>query len=502
MTKTSAYVFLILGTLVIDSCAQTGEKRPPKVAIIGGGIGGASVAYFLSQRLPGVDVTVFEKARVGGRLDTVDIAGRRYEVGGSIIHSANKLMVDYLEICNLTIKEGKGDEGGGNGAFSLIKEGEVVWHESENFYLNSIRMIWRYGLFSLLKLNRFVSNLLTSFATIYPKLEEGVGFSNVKELLEGMGGDMAELTRVTIGQRLEELGVSRELVGELGTVASRVNYGQFPSTLHGFVGAVGLAGVDGNLWAVEGGNFRVAECALEKSGAALRISRVEEVKPEPHGGFIVRHTELKSDATEKVLRKEGGFEQEGSHQGSCVDCVEEEFDVVVVAAPQTRDKTKLTGLNNQIFPGHYHRTVATIVHGDLILEALKSSTRINFFLSPSSAIVSISPLTPVDLREGEPLPSVYKIFSSKLLSKEDLEELFKPLHSYQVVDWLAYPEYTLGDDLNSFVLTPGLYYTSRIEWAASAMEMSVLAASNVANLVKNDWIGKKVDIAGHNKEEL
>ena len=59
-----------------------------------------------------------------------------------------------------------------------------------------------------------------------------------------------------------------------------------------------------------------------------------------------------------------------------------------------------------------------------------------------------------------------------------MEELFQPLHSYQatslklkdikikfnskVVDWLAYPEYTLGDDLNSFVLTPGLYYTSRL----------------------------------------
>ena len=71
---------------------------------------------------------------------------------------------------------------------------------------------------------------------------------------------------------------------------------------------------------------------------------------------------------------------------------------------------------------------------------------------------------------------------------------------------MAYPEYTLGDDLNSFVLRPGLYYTSRlailelliekghhnlrsirIEWAASAMEMSVLAASNVANLVKVGW---------------
>ena len=78
---------------------------------------------------------------------------------------------------------------------------------------------------------------------------------------------------------------------------------------------------------------------------------------------------------------------------------------------------------------------------------------------------------------------------------------------------MAYPEYTLEDDLASFVLAPGLYYTSRlvlqriilhkridwllvcikgkanikvfrVEWAASAMEMSVLAASNVANLIK------------------
>ena len=99
------------------------------------------------------------------------------------------------------------------------------------------------------------------------------------------------------------------------------------------------------------------------------------------------------------------------------------------------------------------------------------------------------------------------------------------------MDWLAYPEYTLEDDLTSFVLAPGLYYTSRfvlqwmfccqqkedkiklfwiywagwtlavsnkgkdmnikvfrIEWAASAMEMSVLAASNVANLIKVELV--------------
>ena len=71
-------IFVLLTTVVLATLAQTGEKSPsPKVAVIGGGIGGTSVAYFLSERLPGADVTVFEMGRVGGRLDTVDIAGRR-----------------------------------------------------------------------------------------------------------------------------------------------------------------------------------------------------------------------------------------------------------------------------------------------------------------------------------------------------------------------------------------------------------------------------------------
>ena len=60
-----------------------------------------------------------------------------------------------------------------------------------------------------MKLNRFVTNLLTSFASIYPRLDAGESFPGVTQLLEGMGGDMAELTRVTIGQRLEEVGIAR-----------------------------------------------------------------------------------------------------------------------------------------------------------------------------------------------------------------------------------------------------------------------------------------------------
>ena len=45
----------------------------------------------------------------------------------------------------------------------------------------------------------------------------------------------------------------------------------------------------------------------------------------------------------EVLKTEGGFGSAGGYQGSCAECQDEEFDVVVVAAPQTRDKTKISG---------------------------------------------------------------------------------------------------------------------------------------------------------------
>ena len=71
-------------------------------------------------------------------------------------------------------------------------------------------------------------------------------------------------------EKLLSIGVDALLIDELVTVATRVNYGnaflsssmnltldmsgQMPNTLHAFVGSVGLAGMDGSLWAVEGGN--------------------------------------------------------------------------------------------------------------------------------------------------------------------------------------------------------------------------------------------------------
>ena len=62
----------------------------------------------------------------------------------------------------------------------------------------------------------------------------------------------------------------------------------------------------------------------------------------------------------------------------------------------------------------------------------------------------------------------------------------------EVVDWLAYPKYSPNERsrLASFVLSPQLYYVNAIELSASAMEMSAIAARNVANIAYADWTGK------------
>ena len=44
-----------------------------------------------------------------------------------------------------------------------------------------------------------------------------------------------------------------------------------------------------NMQAVEHLTPRVAECALEKSGASLKTVRVEEINPKKHGGFVLRY---------------------------------------------------------------------------------------------------------------------------------------------------------------------------------------------------------------------
>ena len=222
--------------------------------------------------------------------------------------------------------------------------------------IDKARMGLRYGIESALKLDHFISNLLTSFATIYEKLDSGRGFRTVEELLHEMSpvsksgdvsSEMLDLTKVTLREKLLDIGVSEIMVDEIVTVASRVNYGQMTTELHAFVGSVGLAGMDGSLWAVEGGNKEVVKCASMLAGGRGHRARVVEVE-RTGDKFQLSYSSV-TDETQPAKT--------------------EEYDVVVVATPLTADVSQIKLPGELSFPGHYHTTVATIVQGQLNPEA-------------------------------------------------------------------------------------------------------------------------------------
>ena len=70
---------------------------PAKIAIIGGGVGGCTAAYF-TRELCGdsVDITVFNETEVvGGRCAVIEFDDNVYEAGASIIHTSNKYLVNF-----------------------------------------------------------------------------------------------------------------------------------------------------------------------------------------------------------------------------------------------------------------------------------------------------------------------------------------------------------------------------------------------------------------------
>ena len=75
------------------------DSNVVNIAIVGAGIGGSSCSYFIRELFGAeANIDVFEASnRIGGRLHTVEIAGKKFESGGSIIHPKNKYMGNFVK---------------------------------------------------------------------------------------------------------------------------------------------------------------------------------------------------------------------------------------------------------------------------------------------------------------------------------------------------------------------------------------------------------------------
>lgn len=189
------------------------------------------------------------------------------------------------------------------------------------------------------------------------------------------------------------------------------------------------------------------------------------------------------------------------------------YDIVVIATPLHLGKSDITfsGFSPPIpshYPGRYHQTVSTLVHGLLNVSYLGTTEQPSEFMvsdvlttdSKGSIINSLSSIDPVHIPAGyKRLPAsqvkVWKVFSPQPLSQEQLKRMFLSWDSVSATPWLAYPAYRPPHRRTPpFILHDRLYYLNAVEWAASAMEMSAISARNVALLAHHRWNGQGAKI--------
>ncbi|NXY00441.1 PCYOX oxidase, partial [Centropus bengalensis] len=253
------------------------------------------------------------------------------------------------------------------------------------------------------------------------------------------------------------------------------------------VGAVSLAGVESGLWSVKGGNKLVCTGLLSASKAevipATVLSIEPKIRPGPTGDPVKLY--------QVTYNTSSGL-------------TSDTYDIVVIAAPLGRKMANITFKNFDPpvpeFPNPYHQTVTTLVHGRINASFFGYQNPSTFHFgaiftmeNPKLFINSLGVVSPVeDVGDEGKLPlesAVWKVFSKEVLTKEQLRLLFSSYDSVTVKTWLAYPHYSPPEKCPPIVLHDRIYYLNGIERAASAMEMSAIAAKNAALLAYHQWHG-------------
>lgn len=244
------------------------------------------------------------------------------------------------------------------------------------------------------------------------------------------------------------------------------------STILNILGSVSVAGMTGKLWSIEGGNKRIPELLIKNSGVNFIKNKV------------IRITFNNTNETYTV----DSIDQKTGAELSNI------YNIVVLAHPITddcKDPIEFVNFPNPIkVKGKYHRTVSTIISGNLNESyfGIKEKKVLDLVINNdvSKVINSVGKVHPVTTGKSTE-SNVWKIFSKRPLTESELDDLFSQRSQCTVVDWLAYPQYNDLGVTSKFILNPGLYYINAIEWAASAMEMSVIGAKNVALLISKEY---------------
>ncbi|MCL8027448.1 FAD-dependent oxidoreductase [Nocardioides bruguierae] len=436
-----------------------------RIAIIGAGAAGSAAADRLRSLLGDeAELVVLEAAdRVGGRAHRVAFAGEVLEVGGTLMHSSNRRLLDAAARVGLgpaTDEVALGDEtraiGVWDGRRMLLRAGTKGWR-----FLAAL--VARYGLGNLRRLHREAVTHVEAWNRVYDLQDAGACWPDVASLLDALG--LAGAADAPLRALADRAGISARTTDELATGVLRNMYNQ-DAAIGGFAGIVGLAGAGlagGSLFSLGEGNATLFERLLAQAGAEVRLGTPVTAVSARDGRWEVRW--------------DGGGET---------------FDAVVVATPLVANPSGadpgLAGIAcERLAPwavaAGYRRVHVTLVEGRPAPAGLDGRpVPCTLFTSGGEDFTSLGL---VGHAAGSGLP-VYKFFSHEALTDDVLDRYVPARRDVARLAWDAYPVLEPGAAQPPFRVAPGLYLATALEAVVSTMETESVSAWNAAALLAAD----------------
>ncbi|MDR2454800.1 MAG: FAD-dependent oxidoreductase [Bifidobacteriaceae bacterium] len=442
-----------------------------KIAIVGGGAGGAGAAWRLHQEFGrDAQITVFERAEhVGGRAWDLTLDGCHMEVGGVLLHSTGQITKQMMEFtgCREAVPSLSIDGKDETYAFWTDRGFPVLTRVS--LASMAFGILKHVGLPSALKVTRRAIKMAAHYEGVYAQLGGSAPCATPDELFGRLG--LLEPTKISAAEYFQRLRVNNRMARDIveAITHNMYNQGLEMNALACLVGLAGAGLAGGHLFVIEGGNWTLFDKMLRKAGIEVRAgAKVERISGRAAPGAALPF------AYRVEVAGAGG--------------AGEEFDAVVLAAPPALADLAVE-LDRRPFPlvAHPYQPVqTTLVVGELNPAYFGRRSGQPMPSTIFTAASAGAPFKSIGTTGWSPeLNSrIYKIFSAgHVMAEAELEAIFSTIHDVHVHRWRgAYPVLTPGIEHLPFELRPGLYFANALETIAGSIEVEAVSGASAAAL--------------------
>ncbi|MHA1971352.1 MAG: FAD-dependent oxidoreductase [Candidatus Hodarchaeales archaeon] len=422
-----------------------------KVGIIGAGIGGSSAAYYLKEKQPDIDITIYESLDIlGGRLFNRKFGNITNELGGTFFHSVNKNIVELVEAFNLETENYVYPR------FGIWDGSRFIFRSSQSSLVTNLKLLLRYRL-TLFKLNGLIKKAKKRLNQLYQKTD-GV-FESFEDLFTN--GNINEWISTSFNDLLVSEGISRKFIDEIIEPSTRLIYTQ---NVHicGFAGLATLISSDGTpIMKLVQGNSTLPKKLIETSKAELKLNH--------------RVKSLEKGKDNKIIVSGDNFS--------------EKFGKIIIACPIEQCKLEFKEISLPVFEYRsFQKVYIKIIIGDVkpsYFGVNKAEEIPELLMTKANSDIPFNSLE--NLGKDDEGRTFYNLISTQPITENLINDLFSKTYYIEDHTWeYAYPISKAIQKMQPCKLSENIYYINGIESSASTMEASALGAKTVVNLLIKD----------------